>query len=102
MTTRIITFYRLNDGVSPEEFAAFSREVDRPACLAKPACLRFDVFTATDATDGLGRYIVEDIDATSWQDWNAAAAEPSHEPIMSRWRELADESSVVSLKVEQV
>ena len=102
MSERVVTFYKLNDGVSAEEFATFSREVDRPACLAMPACLQFEVFTAAGGTGGFDRYIVEDINVTSWEEWAAATAHPSHAPIMARWRELADEASVVSLKVQQV
>lgn len=99
MSTRILTFYKLNDGVSADEFLDFSRNVDRPACLAMPACSTFEVFAGAANGDDTERHIIEDITVTSWQEWEAATSQPGHQSIMARWRELADESSVVSLRV---
>ena len=64
MSALIITMYRLNDGVTLEEFASFSRERDQPACRAKPACLKFDVYFGVEGTEGADRMVIEQVQAT--------------------------------------
>jgi hypothetical protein len=99
----VITTYRLREGVDVDAFRELSRTVDRPACLAKPVCSRFDVYTVTGGS-GAGPLpsVVESIEVTSLEAWEAATSGPDHAHIMKQWNEFALEETVVSIVCDPI
>jgi hypothetical protein len=93
----IFTYYKLKPGVPLERFVEWSRTVDRPVCLAKPACLQMSVYLVEGGNRDDLPTVVEDFVVTSIADWQAAIAAPEHDEITRQWEELADAGTVVNI-----
>jgi hypothetical protein len=96
----MIVLYDLLPGVSADEFAKWSSEVDQPACRAFAACHGFDVYVV-ERQDGSGpRYqVIEDIRAESAEAWTDATGSPGHAHVMEQWAGYGVEKSVLTLYV---
>jgi len=103
MTTRVFTFYRLNEGVDLEEFMEWSRRVDQPTCRLMDACRSFEVFLVRGEARGQGFYdVVEDIEVVSWQAWQDTLASPAFAQVSQEWPTYGDESSLLSIHCEKI
>ena len=98
----LTTTYSLREGADVEEFARWSATVDRPACLAKPVCSRFDVYTVAQGTGTSLPSVVELIEVTSLAEWEAATSAPDHAHVMKQWHTFALEETVVTMVCEPV
>jgi len=98
----VLTTYNLKPGADVQKFRAWSRDIDLPACLAKPVCRRFDTFTTPGSGPSELTTVVEWIDVTSLEEWDKATSAPDHAAIMEQWNEFAVEDSVVSRVCEPV
>src|SRR5262245_45495378 len=98
---RVFTFYNLRPDADLEAFRRWSRDVDRPACLAKPACNRFDVFVAEGGNVPQMPLIVEDLDVESWDAWQAAINEPSHADLNKQFEDFVLLDTLVSVYVSE-
>lgn len=94
---RIFTTFKLKPGVEPETYAEWARTEDVPACLAKPACQAMEVYMIDGGSTDDRPGVIEIIEATSVEEWEAATSAPDHADLMKRWNELADADTVVSL-----
>jgi hypothetical protein len=96
MAVTAINRFALRPGVAAAEFEQFSRDLDRPACLAFPQVQRFDVYVA-DA-DPARVEIVELMTVSSWPEWEAVRdGAPELAPIVDRFAELVDTSTVTTV-----
>jgi hypothetical protein len=103
MTTRVFTFYRLNEGVDLDEFMEWSRRVDQPTCSLMDACLSFEVFLVRGEARGQGFYdVVEDIEVESWQAWQDTLTSPAFAQVAQEWPTYGDESSILSIHCEKI
>lgn len=94
---KIVTTFKLKPGVSPETYGDWARTTDVPACMAKPACQNMEVYIVDGGNVDDLPSVVEVIDATSFEEWEAATSAPDHAHLMERWNEMADASTVVSV-----
>lgn len=92
---RIFTTYKLKPGVPAEKFAEWSRTVDQPVCIAKPVCQSMSVYIVDGGNQKDLPAVVEVVEATSFEEWEAATSAPDHAEIMEQWNELADADSVL-------
>lgn len=100
---QIFTFYRLQPGADVEAFKEFSRNIDQPACRAKPVCQRFEVYIGANGTgDDPRPIVIEDVEATSLQEWDAATSAPDHAQVMAQWRKFADPDPLVTIECELI
>ena len=101
MTETLIVTYRLHEGVDPASFAAWSREVDTPRCLALDVCLGFSTYVASNP-EANQPHVVEVITATSAKEWDRAMEEPGHQDVLQTWGTMADESTLSVLSAQPV
>lgn len=89
-----VNLFKLRDGVTAEEFETFSRELDRPTCLALAPVESFEVYFVSD---GSGVDVVEVMGVTSWDEWvNERDNAVVMVPVVDRFTELVDTDSVRS------
>jgi len=92
-----INTFSLRPGVSAEQFAAFSAELDRPTCLAFDVVESFEVYLV-DGDDASDIDVVEVMTVRSWQEWEAVRDNaPELKPVVQRFDELVEPASVATL-----
>jgi hypothetical protein len=94
---RVFTFYSLRPETDVEAFKEWSRTVDKPGCLAKPVCNRFDVFVADGGNGAQMPFVVEDIDVDSWDGWQEAINAPDHADLGKQFEEFVLIDTLVSV-----
>jgi len=98
MSVSAINTFSLRPHVTAEEFDEFSREVDRPACLALDEVESFEVYLVEHGLGGSGGVdVVEVMTVRDWDAWvEARDHAPSLAPVTMRFSELVDESTVTT------
>jgi hypothetical protein len=98
MGVSAINTFSLRPHVTAEEFDAFSRELDRPACLALDEVESFDVYLVDRGpSGGTGVDVVEVMTVTDWAAWEQVRdTAPALAPVTARFAELVDESTVTT------
>ena len=92
-----INMFSLRPGVSAEQFAAFSAELDRPTCLAFDVVESFEVYLV-DRDGPAGVDVVEVMTVRSWPEWEAVRdGAPELQPVVERFGELVEPDSVSTL-----
>lgn len=98
MVVSAVNTFSLKPHVTVEEFDRFSREVDRPACLALDEVESFEVYLVdaglggSDAVD-----VVEVMTVRDWAAWERVRdSAPQLAPVTARFAELVDESTVTT------
>jgi hypothetical protein len=100
MAVTAINRFALRPGVAAAEFEQFSRDLDRPACLAFPQVQRFDVYVADGDQfgDPARVEIVELMTVSSWPEWEAVRdGAPELAPVVDRFAELVDTATVTTV-----
>lgn len=96
MAVTAINRFALRPGVAAAEFEQFSRDLDRPICLAFPQVQQFDVYIADD--DPARVEIVELMTVSSWPEWEAVRdGAPELAPVVDRFAELVDTATVTTV-----
>lgn len=86
--------YRLKQGVSRDEYRAWSREVDRPALLRQPGIRSFEAYEVGNAQDAEPTAdFVEVIEADSWQAWVAVENDPGMKDVADKFWSMCDAAS---------
>jgi hypothetical protein len=98
MSVSAINTFSLKAHVTAEEFDRFSREVDRPACLALDEVESFEVYLVDHGLGGAASVdVVEVMTVRDWSAWEQARDHaPSLAPVTARFAELVDESTVTT------
>jgi hypothetical protein len=96
MPVSAVNTFRLRPGVTAEQFARFSAELDRPTCLAFDVVLGFEVYLVDGkdaATD-----VVEIMTVSSWPEWERVRdSSPELKPVVEKFIELVQPGSVSTL-----
>ncbi|OPX11564.1 hypothetical protein [Mycobacterium sp. AT1] len=94
MPVSAVNTFRLRSGVTAEQFERFSADLDRPTCLAFDVVFDFEVYL----TEGEGTEVVEIMTVSSWPEWERVRdASPELKPVVERFDELVEPSSVATL-----
>ena len=101
MAVSAINTFSLKPHVTVEEFDRFSREVDRPACLALDEVESFEVYLVDPRPGGSAAGarvdVVEVMTVRDWAAWEHARDHaPELAPVTARFAELVDESTVTT------
>ena len=89
-----VNTFRLRPGVTVEQFARFSAELDRPTCLRLGPVESFDVYLAEA---GSTVDVVEVMTVASWPEWEQVRdSAPEMAPVVARFEELVDVGSVTT------
>ncbi len=99
---RVFMTYSLRPETDVEEFKTWSREVDAPACRAKPVCSRFDVYVADGGEGAPLPFVIEDIEVESFEGWHAAMAAPDHAEIAAQWTAFVQLDTLVNVHATKV
>lgn len=97
--TLVVNMFRMRTGVSAQQFAEFSAQVDQPLVLAHSDVVkRFDAYVIGGATaEALDADIVELFEVTDWDTWvHIRDNDPSLRPVMSGFDDLVEPGSVRS------
>lgn len=93
MTVSAINMFRLRPGVSTTDFETFSRELDRPRCLALDVVLGFEVYLAERDDDPSGHDVIEVMTVASWPEWETIR-DSELTDVLARFDELVEPGSV--------
>jgi hypothetical protein len=97
MAVSAINSFSLKPHVTAEEFERFSREIDRPACLALDEVESFEVYLVDHDLGSAAVDVVEVMTVRDWPAWEHARDHaPSLAPVTARFSELVDESTVTT------
>ena len=98
MAVSAINTFSLKPHVTAEEFDRFSRELDRPACLALDEVESFEVYLVDRSPGDDGAVdVVEVMTVTDWAAWEQARDHtPALAPVTARFAELVDETTVTT------
>lgn len=99
---RLFMTYSLRPETDVEEFKRWSREVDAPACRAKPVCSRFEVYLSDGGEGAPLPFVIEDLDVDSVEGWEAAVAAPDHAEIAAQWNRFVQADTLVSMHCTKV
>lgn len=104
MSEYAINLIPLRPGVSAEDFAAFSAELDQPRLLEQDVVESFDVYAVEHATEGAPRVdVVEVLAVRSWEEWERVRdSRPELAPVAERFKELIDPDTVVTMRGPRV
>lgn len=92
MTVSAINTFRLQAGVTIEDFERFSAELDRPVCLGFDVVRDFEVYLSEDGT------VVEIMTVTSWAEWEKVRdGAPELKPVVERFDQLVEPGSVTTV-----
>lgn len=98
MVVSAINMFRLRPGVSTTDFENFSRELDRPRCLALDVVLGFEVYLAERADDPSGHDVIEVMTVASWPEWETVRdSAPELKDVLARFDELVEPDSVTTV-----
>lgn len=89
-----VNTFTLRQGVSLDDFEIFSRELDRPTCLALEPVESFDVYLVqADAASPVD--VIEIMTVRSWPEWESVRDNaPEMKPVVERFEQLVDTTSV--------
>lgn len=90
--SKIIVLFNLKDGVNPEEYEAWAKEVDLPTVKSLPSVDNFEVFSTHGLLGGGEspyRYI-EIIDAPSLEKLGSDISTPDMQKVAAQFQEFAD------------
>ncbi len=98
MTVSAINMFRLRPGVSATDFENFSRDLDRPRCLALDVVLGFEVYLAEQAGEPSGHDVIEVMTVASWPEWETVRdSAPELKDVLARFDELVEPDSVITV-----
>ena len=93
--TMVIITYDLAEGVTREEYEAWSREVDQVIGGRQPGIRRYEVFAVDGAGVGdVNCDIVEVIEADSVEAWEKVNGYPEMKPVYEGFLRLCNPESV--------
>lgn len=98
MAVTAINTFSLKPHVAAEEFDRFSRELDRPACLALDEVESFEVYLVDHDHGRPGAVdVVEVMTVRDWAAWELARdTAPTLAPVTARFADLVDEGTVTT------
>jgi hypothetical protein len=89
-----VNMFSLRPGVSAAQFEKFSRELDRPTCLAFDVVQNFEVYLV-DADIAPGVDVIEVMTVSSWQEWEKVRdGAPELRLVVARFDELVEPGTV--------
>lgn len=98
----IFMIYRLNEGISIEEYREWSVGRDQPTLTAREGIIGYRVFEVEDPEGAETYEIVECVEVTDWATWKEVTSTGSMVPIGEDFARLVDVSSVVALRGSQI
>ncbi len=104
---RLFITYKLNDGVSREEFVAFSRDLDQVVTPQQPGVLRFEAHVvepgANEEPDSVLPFdVIETVEVASFDAWRKALVSDEMRTVVTEFERVADQSSVLMMRVTSV
>jgi hypothetical protein len=99
---KVFLFYRLNEGVTPEEYREWSLSRDQPTLKGCEGIADYRVFEVVDP-DGKTNYsVMEYVDVADWDTWKTVTSTGPMVPIGEDFQRLVDVDSVVTLRGEEI
>lgn len=92
-----VNTFSLRAGVTAAEFEAFSRDLDRPTCLALDEVQSFEVYLVDGNHGASGVDVVELMTVTDWDAWERTRDTAAQLlPVVARFEQLVDTTTVVT------
>jgi len=94
--------YKLNEGVTIDEYREWSLTRDQPTLTARDGIKSYRVYDV-ESSDGSSEFhVVESVEVSDWDTWREVTSTGSMVPIGEDFARLVDVSSVVALRGEQI
>jgi hypothetical protein len=96
---KVFVMYKLKEGVPLDDYIRWSQEVDQRITPGQPGMIRFEVYVI-EGQDGEGEPtydIVEDLEVTSWEEWEKTVAGDGMAYIRETGVHFVDLSTVVTM-----
>lgn len=100
---KLIVTFALREGVTVEQYAKWSYEVDQRTALQQAACTRFELYAIEETVPAAnGAQIMESIEITDADAWQAALETDAMKAVLAEFAELVDESTVKQVRGARV
>jgi hypothetical protein len=99
---KLFLFYRLRDGVTPEEYREWSSGRDQPTLKGCEGINAYRVFEVEDPDGKTGYQVMEHVDVEDWQTWKTVTSTGPMVPIGEDFQRLVDVDTVVTLRGEEI
>jgi hypothetical protein len=92
---KIFVMYKLKQGVTMDQYRAWSKEIDQRITPGQPGMIRFEVYAIDGAEKGDPFVqVVEDIEVTDAHEWFATASKPGMAYVQETIAELIDPTTL--------
>src|SRR5665213_1230621 len=94
--------YKLNEGVTIEEYREWSLIRDQPTLTARDGIQSYRVYDV-ESSDGSSEFqVVECVEVSDWDTWKEVTSTGGRVPIGDDFARLVDVTSVVALRGAQI
>jgi hypothetical protein len=99
---KLFLFYRLREGITPEEYREWSLTRDQPTLKGCEGIAEYRVFAVEDP-DGKSSYaVMEHVDVSDWDTWKRVTSTGPMVSVGEDFQRLVDTTSVVTLRGEEI
>lgn len=99
---KLFLFYRLNDGITAEEYRQWSLDRDQPTLKGCDGIADYRVFLVEDPDGKTATQVMEYVDVADWETWRRVTTTGAMVPIGEDFQRLVDVSTVVTLRGEEI
>jgi hypothetical protein len=93
---RVFITYKLNEGVTREQYREWSRTVDQPMASRQPGVISYEIYEVESSGDGGEPFcdVVEVIEAESKEAWQGVNDRPEMKEAVEQFFEIARRGSI--------
>jgi len=98
----LFVFYRLNDGVTAEEYREWSLKRDQPTLKGCDGIADYRVFEVEDPDGKTDFGVMEYVEVSDWETWKRVTTTGPMVPIGEDFHRLVDVDTVVTLRGDEI
>jgi hypothetical protein len=99
---KLFLFYRLNEGITAEEYREWSVTRDQPTLKGCDGIAEYRVFLVEDPDGKTGYQVMEHVDVADWDTWKRVTSTGPMVPVGEDFQRLVDVSTVVTLRGDEI
>jgi len=99
---KLFLFYRLNDGITPEEYREWSVSRDQPTLKGCEGIAEYRVFSVEDPDGKTSTQVMEYVNVADWETWKRVTSTGPMVPVGEDFQRLVDVSTVVTLRGDEI
>jgi hypothetical protein len=99
---KLFLFYRLREGITPEEYREWSLTRDQPTLKGCDGIAEYRVFAVEDPDVKSSYAVMEHVDVSDWDTWKRVTSTGPMVSVGEDFQRLVDTASVVTLRGEEI